>query len=90
MEICTPIYSNYLNKIGDMRYNPPMTLDFDIDVKDTVLPAGNYRMRYSINDMLDRTYTTEFVNFTWDGSKAVFDPPVKTSEESGSKMIIRS
>ena len=47
-------------------------------------------MRYSINDMLDRTYTTEFVNFTWDGSKAVFDPPVKTSEESGSKMYLRS
>ena len=41
MEICTPIYSNYLHKTGDMRYNPPMTLDFDIDVKDTVLPAGN-------------------------------------------------
>ena len=90
MEICTPIYSNYLNKIGDMRYNAPMTLDFDIDVKDTVLPAGNYRMRYSINDMLDRTYTTEFVNFTWDGSKAVFDPPVQASEESGSKMYLRS
>ena len=26
----------------------------------------------------------------WDGSKAVFDPPVKTSEESGSKMYLRS
>lgn len=87
MEICTPIYSNYLNKIGDMRYNDPMTVDFDIDIKDTVLPAGNYRMRYSINDMLDRTYTTEFVNFTWDGTKAVFDTPVNIQEEIDNKLL---
>ncbi|OON85078.1 hypothetical protein BXO88_14260 [Oribacterium sp. C9] len=87
MEICTPVYSNYLKKIGDMRYADPMTVDLSLDVKDTTLPAGKYRMRYSMSDMLDRTYTTEFVNFTWDGRKAVFEAPVETEEENNTKSV---
>lgn len=78
MEICTPVYSNFLKNIGDMRYQDPVAIDLSLDVQDTVLPKGKYRMRYSISDMLDRTYTTEFVNFTWDGNKAVFEAPVET------------
>ena len=89
MEICTPVYSNFLKNIGDMRYQDPVAIDLSLDVQDTVLPKGKYRMRYSISDMLDRTYTTEFVNFTWDGNKAVFEAPVETEEETDSKFYLR-
>ena len=89
MEICTPVYSNYLKTIGDMRYADPMTIDLSLDVQDTVLPKGKYRMRYSISDMLDRTYTSEFVNFTWNGSKAVFEAPVEKQEENDTKAFFR-
>ena len=89
MEICTPIYSNILKNIGDMRYQDPVAIDLSLDVQDTVLPKGKYRMRYSISVMLDRTYTTEFVNFTWDGNKAVFEAPVETEEETDSKFYLR-
>ncbi|SFG19920.1 clostripain-related cysteine peptidase [Oribacterium sp. WCC10] len=88
MEICTPIYSDYLKKIGDMRYNDPVTIDYSLDVQDTVLPKGKYRMRYTITDMLDRTYNTEFVNFTWDGSKAVFEAPAEPEDDSDTKKTI--
>jgi hypothetical protein len=47
----------------------------DLSVEDTVLPAGQYRLRYTIKDMLDRTYYTEFFDLTWDGQNAVFTDP---------------
>ena len=77
MEICRPIYSAYRNSIGDMRYSEPFSVGMDLEVVDTVLPAGRYRLRYSIKDMLDRTYTTDFVELTWDGENAVFTAPTK-------------
>ena len=48
---------------------------FSSEVEDTVLAAGQYRLRYSIMDMLDRTYHTDFFYLNWDGEKAVFDDP---------------
>ena len=77
MEICRPVYSDYLHSIGDMRYSEPFKIDVDLEVVDTVLPAGQYRLRYSIQDMLDRTYTTDFVELTWDGKNAVFTAPTE-------------
>ena len=72
-EICSPIYSDYLEDIGDVRYGEPIPITLDLEVQDIVLPAGQYRLRYSINDMLDRSYHTEFFYLTWDGEQAVFD-----------------
>lgn len=74
--------SNYLKRIGDLRYHDPVTVDFDLDVQDTVLPEGKYRMCYCISDMLDRTYNSDFVNFTWDGSKAVFEAPAEAESKA--------
>jgi hypothetical protein len=82
LEICKPVYSDYFDNTGDYRYSDLMTIDFDFDVEDTVLPAGQYRMRYSIMDMLDRTYTSDFVNLTWDGEKAVFEAPAEEPENT--------
>ena len=42
-----------------------------------VLPAGKYRIRYSIVDMLDRTYKSDFVELTWDGKKVVYEAQPK-------------
>lgn len=44
-------------------------------MEDKLFTAGQYRLRYSIMDMLDRTYRTDFFYLTWDGEKAVFDDP---------------
>lgn len=74
-EICTPVYSEYLKDIGDMKYSESIPVTLDLVVEDTVLPAGQYRLRYSIVDMLDRTYLTDFFCLTWDGEQAVFDDP---------------
>jgi hypothetical protein len=74
-EICRPVYSNYLESIGDMKYSEPMPFSLDLEVEDTVLPAGQYRLRYTIKDMLDRTYYTDFFDLTWDGQNAVFTDP---------------
>ena len=32
--------------------------------------------------MLDRTYNSDFVNFTWDGSKAVFEAPAEAESKA--------
>ncbi len=80
-EIGRPVFSDYLmethaaNAIGDMKYSEPMPFSLDLEVEDTVLPAGQYRMRYSIKDMLDRTYYTDFFYMNWDGTNAVFVNP---------------
>jgi hypothetical protein len=74
-EICRPVYSNYLEDIGDMKYSESIPVTLDLEVEETVLPAGQYRLRYSILDMLDRTYHTDFFYLTWDGEKALFDDP---------------
>jgi hypothetical protein len=74
-EICRPVYSNYLRDIGDMKYSESIPVTLDLKVEDTVLATGQYRLRYSIMDMLDRTYHTDFFYLTWDGEKAVFDDP---------------
>ena len=58
-----------------MKYSESIPITLDLAVEDTVLPAGQYRLRYSIMDMLDRTYHTDFFYLTWDGEKAVFDDP---------------
>lgn len=77
-----PVYSDYLKKIGDIRYYDPITVDLSLEVKDTVLPPGRYRMRYIILDMLDRSYTSDFVNFIWDGNRAVFEAPIAAAAEN--------
>ena len=74
-EICRPVYSDYLEDVGDMKYSESIPVTLDLAVEDTVLAAGQYRLRYSIMDMLDRTYHTDFFYLTWDGEKAVFDDP---------------
>ena len=74
-EICRPVYSDYLEDVGDMKYSKSIPVTLDLAVEDTVLAAGQYRLRYSIMDMLDRTYHTDFFYLTWDGEKAVFDDP---------------
>lgn len=72
-EICRPVYSDYLEDVGDMKCSEPIPVTLDLAVEDTLLTAGQYRLRYSIMDMLDRTYHTDFFYLTWDGEKAVFD-----------------
>ena len=80
-EVCRPVYSDYLadkgykTAIGDMKYSDPIPFTMDLSVEDTVLPAGQYRLRYTIKDMLDRTYNTDFFDLTWDGQNAVFTDP---------------
>jgi hypothetical protein len=74
-EICRPVYSDYLKDVGDMKFSQPIPVTLDLAVEDTVLAAGQYRLRYSITDMLDRIYHTDFFYLTWDGEKAVFDVP---------------
>ena len=89
-EICKPVYSNYNNNIGDYKYLDAIPFTRSLEVEDMVLPSGKYRIRYSITDMLDRTYYTDFVNLTWDGQEAVYEfPPeeetiedVETSDET--------
>lgn len=71
-----PVYSDYFKQIADIRYYDPMTVDLYLEVKDTVLPPGKYRMRYTIIDMLDRSYSSDFINFIWDGNRAVFEAPI--------------
>ncbi|MBO7671066.1 MAG: hypothetical protein J6S60_10810 [Oscillospiraceae bacterium] len=86
-DVCRPVYSDYLadngykTAIGDMKYSDPIPFTMDLSVEDTVLPAGQYRLRYTIKDMLDRTYYTEFFDLTWDGQNAVFvDPSAEPAE----------
>ena len=79
-EICKPVYSDYYNKIGDLKYLDAIPFSTNIEVEDTVLPSGKYRIRYSITDMLDRVYYTDFVNLTWDGQKAVYEFPDEEEE----------
>ena len=80
-DVCRPVFSDYLaglgskTAIGDMKYSDPIPFTMDLSVEDTVLPAGQYRLRYTIKDMLDRTYYTEFFDLTWDGQNAVFAEP---------------
>ena len=80
--ICKPVYSEYLEDIGDLKFSDPMTVSLDLTVEDTVLPAGQYRLRYSISDMLDRSYHTDFFELTWDGEHAVFNDPSAEAEEA--------
>ncbi len=86
-DVCRPVFSDYLaglgskTAIGDMKYSDPIPFTMDLSVEDTVLPAGQYRLRYTIKDMLDRTYYTEFFDLTWDGQNAVFaDPNTEPAE----------
>ena len=86
-DVCRPVFSDYLaglgskTAIGDMKYSDPLPFTMDLSVEDTVLPAGQYRLRYTIKDMLDRTYYTEFFDLTWDGQNAVFaDPNTEPAE----------
>jgi hypothetical protein len=79
-EICKPVYSDYLKDIGDMKHSEPITVTLDLAVEDAVLAAGQYRLRYSITDMLDRTYYTDFFDLTWDGEKVVFNDPTAEQE----------
>ena len=74
-DVCRPVYSDYLDDVGDMKYSAPITVTLDLAVEDTLLPEGQYRLRYTISDMLDRTYHSEFFYLTWDGTQAVFDNP---------------
>ncbi len=74
-EICKPVYSNFNKNIGDYKYLDAILFTRSLEVEDKVLPSGKYRIRYSIIDMMDRTYYTDFVNLTWDGHKAVYEFP---------------
>ena len=71
VEFCKPIYSDYKKEVGDMRY-VPMTMSMDMEVTDEVLPAGQYRLRYSLTDMLDRVYYSDFFALDWNGTTAVY------------------
>ncbi len=82
MEICAPVYSDYLNSVGDLRYYDPVPLSPFLEVRDTVLPAGKYRIRYLIQDMLDKTYSTDFFYLTWDGENAVYEAPYAVDEQA--------
>ena len=82
LQVCRPVYSDFMNDIGDMRFSEPMEINFDMEIKDTVLPAGRYRLRYSIMDLMDRTSTSDFINLTWDGEKVVFEVPEEENNEN--------
>lgn len=71
VELCEAVYSDYKKEVGDYRYIP-MTMSMDMEITDEVLPAGQYRLRYSLSDMLDRVYTSDFIDLEWDGETAVF------------------
>lgn len=86
MEICVPVYIDYTNSVGDMRYYDTFTLDSSLEVRDTVLPAGRYRLRYLIRDMLDKTYKSDFIYLTWDGEQAVFEDPYALEEQTEEQM----
>ena len=75
--ICKPVYSDYLESTGDMHFCDENVIDQDFKVEEMVLPAGKYRIRYSIVDMLDRTYKSDFVELTWDGKKVVYEAQPK-------------
>ena len=79
VEFCKPVYSDYKKEVGDMRY-VPMTMSMDMEVTDEVLPAGQYRLRYSLTDMLDRVYYSDFFDLAWDGTNAVFSEPAAEAE----------
>lgn len=76
IQIAKPVYSGYLDRIGDYRYYEPIMGGTWLEVQDTVLPPGLYRLRYLITDKMDRTSTSEFVNLIWDGTEAVFEAPI--------------
>ncbi len=82
-QICKPVFSNYLGSIGDMRLGDEIIFGPDLTVGEETLPAGQYRLRYSISDMLDRTYESDFFNLTWDGEKATFELPKEKSAAEG-------
>jgi hypothetical protein len=82
MEICVPVYSDYYNSMGDIRYYNAIALSPSLKIRDTVLPEGRYRLRYSIRDMLDKTYNSDFFYLTWDGEQAVYDDPNTVEEQT--------
>ena len=86
MEICVPIYSDYLNSMGDIRFYTAIPLSPSLEVRDTVRPAGRYRFRYSIRDMLDKTYTSDFFYLTWDGEQVVYEDPNAVEEQSEEQL----
>ena len=67
-----------------MKYSDPLVFDLNLAIEDSVLPEGQYRLRYTISDMLDRNYHSDFFYLTWDGTQAVFEDldPV-SAEEAG-------
>ncbi len=73
--IANALYSDYHNKVVDMEFFEPMDASDAFTVEDKVLPSGKYRIRYSIKDMMDRGYYSDFTEFTWDGKKAVYEVP---------------
>ena len=80
IEIGRPVYSDYLGNIGNMKYGETFPVTLELEVEDTPLPAGQYRLRYSISDMLDRSYHTDFFYLTWDGERAVFTEEAHLSQ----------
>ena len=83
--ICKPVYSDYLESTGDMRYCDAIVINQDFSVEEMVLPEGKYRIRYTVSDMLDRTYKSDFVELQWDGEKAVFEAQPK--EEAPAEAV---
>ena len=83
IQICKPVFSDYLEAIGDMRFGDEITIGPELTVEEETLPAGKYRMRYSISDMLDRTYESQFITLNWDGEKATFESPEEAPAEEG-------
>jgi hypothetical protein len=82
MELCAPVYSDFLESVGDMRYYDAIPISPNLEIEDTVLPEGQYRIRYSISDMLGKTYWSDFFYLTWDGEQAVFEDPNAAEEET--------
>ena len=75
--VCKPVYSDYLESTGDMRYCDEFEIDQNFTIEEMTLPKGKYRIRYSIVDMLDRTYKSDFVELEWDGTKVVYEEQPK-------------
>ncbi len=81
--IAKPVFSDFYKKEADVRFYDPITVDLDLAVEEKVLPEGQYRLRYSITDMLGRKYNSEFVYITWDGEKAAFETsPEEEAEDA--------
>ena len=72
ISVCRPIYSDYLQDTGDMRYSDEFAVTAGLAAEEMVLPAGIYRICFRITDTFDKGYQSNFVELYWDGENALF------------------